>query len=71
MTSWSIGIITGGHGVDSHGLGSGMIIPSANAEVGRTNVEIKMMSKLVLSRIDLGFIIASRIFGFKSYLYIG
>jgi hypothetical protein len=41
-----------------------MIIPSANAEVGKANVEIKIMSKLVLSRMDLVFIIASRAIDF-------
>jgi len=41
-----------------------MIIPSANAEVGNAKVEIRIMSRLVLSRMDLVFIIASRTISF-------
>jgi len=54
-----MGMITGEHGSGPQGGGSGMMMPSARADVGRANVEIRMKSRLALIIMVLVFIISS------------
>jgi hypothetical protein len=68
MTSWSMGIIRGGHGVWSHMGGSGTIMPSARAEAGRSKVEISTIDIIMVNITALGFIISSWMIKLLAYL---
>jgi hypothetical protein len=52
-------MITGGQGAGSQIGGSGMIIPSANAEAGKSKVKIRMTNIPVVNKTDLDFILSS------------
>jgi hypothetical protein len=52
-------MITGGHGPGSQIGGSGMMIPSANAEVGNSNVKDKITNIPAVDKIDFVFILSS------------
>jgi hypothetical protein len=54
-----MGINTGGHGAGLHMGGSGIMMPSARAEAGSSNVEKKMTDKLIVNRTALDLIISS------------
>jgi len=54
-----MGMISGGHGPGLQVGGSGMMMPSAKAAVGRANVENRMKSRLILIKVVLVFIISS------------
>jgi hypothetical protein len=54
-----MGMIIGGHGGGSHIGGSGMMMPSADADAGKSKVESRMTKKLMVNKTDLGFIISS------------